>query len=96
VGLFIRAGSVSRLFLAIAPAPEHQKANNARVVLLPGLRSRIEPGVAVLDATPVLLLALVLAEGLFAEGPLLKAAKEIALVFLYLQAVVIARFDKDF
>lgn len=96
VGLFIRAGFVSRLVLAIAPTPEHDKANNARIVLLPLLGSRIESGVAVLEATPVLLLALVLAQRLFTNSRLFKAAKEVTLISFYLQAVVITRFDKNF
>jgi hypothetical protein len=40
-------------------------------------------------------LALVLAEGLFTGGRLLKVGKEVALVFFHLQAVVIARVDKN-
>ncbi len=94
MGFLIVVGFSSRLVLTVPPTPEHDKADNARVVLLPLLGSPIELGVAVLEATPVLLLALVLAQGLFPLGRLLKAAKEGALVFLHLQAVVVARLDK--
>ncbi len=64
VGFLVVVGFSSRLVLTVPPPPEHDKADNARVVLLPLLGSPIELGVAVLEAAPVLLLALVLAQGL--------------------------------
>ncbi len=72
VGLFIRLGLVMALVFAVAPAPEHDKADNAGVVLLPVLGSGKELAVTVLNAAPVLLLALVLVKRLLGVGLLLE------------------------
>lgn len=84
VGFSVIVGFVSRLVLAIAPAPYHHKTGNAGVVLLPLFGSHIEFAMAVLDAAPVLFLPPVLAEGFFTGGPFLKAGKEFALIFFHL------------
>jgi len=93
VGLLIRLGFLVALVFAVAPAPEHDKADNAFVVLLPVLRSGKELAMAVFQAAPIFLAALVLAEGLLRAGLFLEAGQEVDLIGLHLQAVVMARFN---
>ena len=96
VGLLIRLSFLEALAFAIAPAPQHYKADNAFVVLLPVLRSGKELAMAVFQAAPVLLAVVLLAEGLSRAGLCLEAGQEFDLISLHLQAVVITRINDSF
>ncbi len=96
VGLLIGLSFLVALVFAIAPAPKHDKADNAFVVLLPVLRGGKELAMTVFQTAPVLLAALVLTQGLLSAGLLLEAGQEFDLVGFHLQAVVIARINDSF
>ncbi len=96
VGLLIRLGFLMALAFTVAPAPEYHKADNAFVVLVPVLWGGKELAVAVFQAAPVLLPALVLTKGLLSAGLCLEPGQEVDLVGFHLQAVVIARINDGF
>lgn len=93
VGLLVRLGFLVALVFAVAPAPEHHKADQPGKVLLPVLPGGKEFAVAVFQAAPVLLAGLVLTKWLLRTGLMLEQGQEFGLIVFDLQAVVIARFN---
>lgn len=93
VGLLIGLGFLVALVFTVAPAPEHHKADQPGKALLPVLWGGKQLTMAVFQAAPVLLWALVLTQGLLNTGLLLEQGREFDLIGFHLQAVVITRFN---